>query len=125
MFSLKLVKRNCMKTIAAAAVLLLLCFKAAAWEPSGSIEGRVTLSGSPPPESKVDLKHYPELEALYPDGLTTRRFIVGTEGGLTNVLVYLEGKFPQRTFKQPEKPVVLEHINGLFQPYVCGIQTGQ
>src|SRR5262245_13310383 len=90
----KLMKRNYPKIIMAPSALLLACLKVAAWEPSGSIEGRITLAGSPPPESKVDLKDYPQLEALYPDGLMTRRFIVGAKGGLTNVLVYLEGNFP-------------------------------
>jgi hypothetical protein len=56
-----------------------------------SVKGRVTLRGEPPPE--VPIKLMPDLEAAHPHGLTTRHYVVSSEGSLKDVLVFLEGNF--------------------------------
>src|SRR5438094_918627 len=66
-----------MKTIGTASALLVICFNVGGAEPSGVIEGRVTLAGPPRPETRIDLTSHPQIEAVHPDGLMTRRFEVG------------------------------------------------
>jgi hypothetical protein len=82
-----------MKTIVLLPFLALTFLAAAAAEKPGTIEGRVVLSEQPPPESRIDLEAHPRIAALHPDGLTTRRYRVGKDGSLRNVLVYLKLTF--------------------------------
>ena len=109
-----------MKTLLAVVTSLLACSSYA-----GEVTGRVTLKGTPPPERVVDLSLYPALAAKHPNGLTTRHYQVGADGGLQSVLVYLRGDFEGRTFEPPRIPAVLDHVGGLFQPFVVGVQVGQ
>jgi len=114
-----------MKPIATASALLVICLNVSSAEPAGIIEGRVTLTDPPRAEARIDLKSHPKIEDLHPNGLVTRRYEVGEDGGLKNALVYLRGDFPDAKFEPLEKPVTLEHAKGLFQPYVSGVQMGQ
>ena len=41
------------------------------------------------------------------------------------MLVYVRGDFTNTTFDPPNTTPVLDHTNGLFQPYVMGIRVGQ
>ena len=92
---------------------------------AGDITGRVTHKGTPPPERTVDLKLDAGLAAMHPGGLTTRHYQVSADGGLRSVLVYLREDFADRKFEPPRTSPVLDHVAGLFEPYVMGIQVGQ
>ena len=92
---------------------------------ANEITGRVTLKGTPPLERTVDLKSDAAMAAKHPKGLTTRRYEVNSGGGLRHVLVYIRGDFTNTTFDPPNSTPVLDHTNGLFQPYVMGIRVGQ
>src|SRR5262245_23784521 len=93
--------------------------------PAGDITGTVTLKGKPPPERTVDLQAHPDLAAKHSNGLTTRHYEVGANGGLQNVLVYLREDFRGTKFEPVAAPAVLDHVGGLFEPYVLGLQAGQ
>src|SRR5262249_41210166 len=103
---------------------LVVCFLALRSHAS-DITGRVTLKGAPPPERAVDLKSYAALAAKHPNGLTTRHYQTSRDGGLQYVLVYVRGSFEAVTFGPPRTAPVLDHVDGLFQPYVMGIRVGQ
>ncbi|MSU63692.1 MAG: hypothetical protein EXS31_15045 [Pedosphaera sp.] len=105
--------------------LLLLSSLVACAPHVGEITGRITLEGKPPPEILIDLKANPKIDAKHPNGLTTRRYEVSPDGGLVNALVYIRREFEGMTFKPPAQPSVLDHLEGLFQPYVMGVQVGQ
>jgi len=92
---------------------------------AGDITGKVRLTGKPPPERPIDLNVDPALKAKHPDGLTTRHYEVGVDNALRNVLVYIRGDMEGKTFDPPDAPAVLDHVGGLFRPYVMGIQVGQ
>ena len=91
----------------------------------GEITGQATFKGVPPPEIAVDLSLHPALAAKYPNGLTTRHHEVSAGGGLRNALVYIRDDFADRTFEPPLTTPILDHIDGLFQPYVMGIRVDQ
>jgi len=105
--------------------LLLAIFGLACSSHAGDITGTVTLKGAPPPETTVDLKSDAALAARYPQGLTTRHYRTSPNGGLQQVLVYLRDDFGSRTLEPPRTPAVLDHVSGLFQPHVMGVQVGQ
>ena len=92
---------------------------------AGDITGRVLFKGAPPPESTVDLTLHAALAAKHPKGLMSRHYVVGRDGGLRNVLVYVRGDFGSMKFESARAPLVLDHVDGFFQPYVLGVQVGQ
>jgi hypothetical protein len=92
---------------------------------AGDITGKITLKGTPPPERIVDLKSHAPLAAKYPNLLTTRHYQVSRDGGLQHVLVYLRDYFDGAPFEPRPGSPVLDHVDGLFQPYVMGIRAGQ
>ncbi|MBI3878670.1 MAG: carboxypeptidase regulatory-like domain-containing protein [Verrucomicrobia bacterium] len=105
--------------------LLVVVLSTALAARAGDVTGRVVLAGTPPPETKIDLADFPTLAKRHPNGLTTRRYQVSSEGGLQNVLVSIRGDFNGRTFEPPKAGVVFDHQEGWFAPYVMGIQAGQ
>jgi plastocyanin len=86
------------------------------------ITGRVTLRGNPPPEKPIRLD--PACARLQPKPMTTRHFLVGEDGGLGDVLVYIKKGAPTNDPFGGERPV-LEMAGCQFQPYVLGVRAGQ
>lgn len=89
------------------------------------VSGRVTVASKPPPEVLVDLTTFPECRKVHPAPLYTRHFVVGPEGGLANVFVYIKQGLEGRSFSVPTNTPVLDQKNCGFQPYVLGVQTHQ
>ena len=90
---------------------------------NATVSGRVYLRGTPPPEKVIALDAV--CAKLQPAGLKTRFYVVGNDGGLANVFVYLKEGAPQN-YPMPDgvKPV-LETVGCQFQPYVMGVRAGQ
>ncbi len=90
----------------------------------GSITGKVTLKGTPPPESPLPLD--PSCGKLHPDiKPTTQFYVTGKDSGLADVFVYISKGMENRNFLPPEKALVLDQIGCVYTPYVAGAQTGQ
>ena len=90
--------------------------------PSGNISGRAVLRGTPPPEKTVTLDA--TCGRLQPNGLTTRHFVVSSDGGLANVFVYIKSGVLSQKPPQTKGPT-LDQIGCQYQPYVMGVQAGQ
>ena len=88
---------------------------------TGVVWGRVTVVGTPPPEKVIPLDA--TCGKLSPDGLKTRFYVIGPDGGLANVFVSV-GQVPSR-YTPPTNSVLLDQIGCQFEPYVIGVQTGQ
>ena len=86
------------------------------------IVGTVTLRGTPKPEIPIDLG--PNCGRLNTNRVTTRHYVVNSEGRLANVLVYIAGGLKQKYPIAPGTPL-LEQVGCMFQPYVMGVQSGQ
>ncbi len=85
-----------------------------------SLSGWVTLTGKPKPEIPIDLG--PTCSALHPGKVTTRHFVVSPEGGLANVLVYVQNARPGPPLFEPP---LLDQAGCMFEPYVLGVVAGQ
>lgn len=96
---------------------------------SAAVTGQVVLDGPPPAEMEITpVVHDPYCKAAYSGGPvpTTRHHVVGADGGLANVLVYVEGgERLNRGAAAPQDPVLIDQVRCFFQPYVLGVQTGQ
>jgi hypothetical protein len=99
--------------------------RATASEVKGAlITGTVILRGKPPAEKVVDLSSDPVCGKLHKEPLMTRFYVVGTNGGLGDVVVHIQKGFDDRV-DMALGPAVLEERNCEFRPYVLAIQTGQ
>jgi hypothetical protein len=89
----------------------------------GEMSGQVTLKGTPPPEIQINLD--PASTKLRPNGLTTRHYLVSSNGGLANVFVYIKGGLSNHTFAAPTEPVLMEFRGVQFEPYLIVVWTNQ
>jgi len=87
------------------------------------ITGRVTLIGTPPPEVPIDLG--PVCGRLHPEPVTTRHYLISPEGGLANVLVYVQEGLDNRSIPVEGEPPLLDNIGCFFEPYVMAMRAGQ
>lgn len=107
---------------AALTALVLTVGTAAAQE----IQGKITLNGTPPPEIPVDLTDFPDVRKAYPgQTFTTRHYVVGADGGLANVFVYVKEGLEGKSFPLPDAVPLLDQTNAGFYPYVFGVMTNQ
>jgi len=90
---------------------------------AAEIGGKVTLKGTPPAERTVEFDAL--CGKLHTAPQTTRHFVVGTDGGLANVFVYLKEGPAGKTYPPPAKMPVLDQVNCFYEPYVMGVMTNQ
>ncbi len=87
---------------------------------AGEITGKVTLKGTPKPELEIPLT--PSCAKVNPGKVTTRHYVVGKDGGLANVFVYLkDAKAAPATGEEPQ----LDQVGCMYEPYVMGVVVGQ
>ena len=90
----------------------------------GEIVGFVTLSGTPKPEIPIDMG--PICGYHVSGQRTTRHFVVGPNGGLANVLVYIRGAdHITAAHVQPQDVPLLDQVGCMYEPYVMGVLVGQ
>jgi plastocyanin len=91
---------------------------------SGTITGKITLKGTPPPETEIDMKANAQCAVLHGEAVKTKRYVVGANGELANVFVYVKAGLG-KTYDAPKTAVVLSQKGCLYEPYVSGIMVGQ
>jgi hypothetical protein len=89
----------------------------------GEIYGTATLLGTPKPEVAIDLG--PACGKLNPGPVTTRHYVVNSEGRLANVLVYISEGSDRQKAPSTIAPALLDQVGCMFQPYTLGLQIEQ
>ncbi len=92
---------------------------------TSAIAGRVTLRGEPPPEKPIDMSSQPPCARLQTNTPTTRFFVVGSDGGLADVLVSIVGGLDRRRYEAAQTNHELVFVNCQIQPYVSAVMAGQ
>ncbi len=90
---------------------------------AAEISGKVTFKGTPPPEKKVEFEA--TCGPLHTTDAFTRHYVVGADGGLANVFVYLKAGPAGKTYTPPTETPVLDQVNCFYEPYVMGVMTNQ
>ncbi len=90
---------------------------------TGAISGRVTLKGTPPPETVLSLDVLCGKAHAGPK--TTHHYLVSTNGGLANVFVYIRSGLAGKKFSVDSQRVVLDQVGCEFEPSVLGLMAGQ
>jgi hypothetical protein len=107
--------KYCLPYLTAAALAASLQLVAA-----GEITGQITLKGTPKPE--IEIPFTPSCGKINPNKVTTRHYVVGKDGGLANVFVYLKDAKPA----PPTAPSpLLDQVGCMYEPYVFGVVAGQ
>jgi hypothetical protein len=89
---------------------------------AGSLSGRISFAGTPPAALPISMKSDPN---CMPNGTTTETVVVGGDGGLQNVFVYVKDGLGDLKFPVPTAAVVLNQQGCRYLPHVLGIQVGQ
>jgi hypothetical protein len=91
---------------------------------TGAIQGRVILGGKPPLERAITGMD-PQSRAQHADTPTTQFYVVADDGGLRDVVVYLEGDLPPLASAADLPPLIIDHQRGFKVPYVSALAVGQ
>jgi plastocyanin len=92
---------------------------------AGDITGKVTLSGTPPPEKAITpLKDDVTCGKFHAEAPMTRFFVVGPNKELADVVVMLKGVTGKSTGASAA-PAVLDQKGCEYVPQILAIQTGQ
>jgi hypothetical protein len=90
---------------------------------TAGISGKIILQGTSPPERDLPLSvDCGKLHATLPK---TRLYVVGQDGALADVFVYIKEGLSGKTFPAATESVVLDQVGCEYTPYVVGLQTGQ
>jgi len=91
---------------------------------AGAVTGKVTFAGTPPAPTPIKLSSDPYCQKANP-GLATETEVVGKDGAVENVFVYVKDGLGNMTFPAPSEPVTLDQKGCHYSPHVLGIQVGQ
>jgi plastocyanin len=91
---------------------------------AATVTGKVKFEGTAFAPQPIKLSSDPYCAKANP-GLATETEIVGKDGSVENVFVYVKDGLGNRTFAAPSQPVVLDQKGCHYAPHVLGIQVGQ
>jgi len=118
-----------MKSIAVTLALgITFCFASAICAgaaDSGSLTGTVKFTGMAPKPTRIDMSQDPFCAKAHPTPLLTEDIVVGADGGVANVVVYVADGLGDRTFTPPQQPAVIEQKGCQYKPHVLALQANQ
>jgi plastocyanin len=92
-------------------------------ENPARINGHVMLTGTPPAPRPIDMRDEPGCAERH-SGTVTDGSVVGTDGNLGNVFIYVKEGITG-TFPVPSEPVVIDQVGCVYVPRVVGVRAGQ
>jgi plastocyanin len=120
-------------------LLLTMTIAILTWSPSGrlsagvasppdapaSVKGEVKFEGTAPTPSRIDMSQDPLCAKAHPTPATTEDVVVGPNGGLANVVIYVSDGLASSPFQPPAQPAVLEQKGCQYKPHVLAMQANQ
>ena len=92
---------------------------------AGTVMGTVSFQGEAPEGEPIDMSEEPTCAEKHEGQPMKMPAIVGPDGGLANVFVYVKEGLPEGSWPAPSEPAVLDQQGCRYQPHVLGVQTGQ
>jgi polysaccharide lyase family 4-like protein len=92
---------------------------------AGSITGTVTLEGAPPAEKPIDMSASPACVQANPTPVLPLNVVIGENGALANVVVYVKDGLGRYRYDTPTETVVLRQRNCMYEPHVVALMTNQ
>ena len=94
-------------------------------DSSSSLKGVVKFEGTAPKPTHINMAQDPICVKAHPTPATTEDIVVGADGGLANVVVYVSDGLTSHDFQPPQQPVTLEQKGCEYQPHVLAMQANQ
>ena len=92
---------------------------------AASVEGRVRFEGQRPEPTRITMSTDPTCAKQHPGPVTADDFVIGGDGGLGNVIVFVSSGLAGKTFDVPADPAVEEQKGCMYKPHVLALQAGQ
>jgi plastocyanin len=90
------------------------------------ISGKVIFSGTPPKMKTLKMDADPYCAAQHPQPVTSDDALVGADGGLQNVLVYVKAGVPAASIPPaPKTPVKIDQKGCIYTPRIVVAMVGQ
>jgi plastocyanin len=90
---------------------------------SGTIEGKVTYTGTPPKMQPIDMAKQPECAKMYNPPLRMQNVVTGPGDSLQYVVVYISAG--AASSPTPTKPARVDQKGCMYIPHVVVMQAGQ
>ena len=90
---------------------------------AGNVTGRVTFEGTPPAAARLPMDSDPNCAKQ--GGATDETVVIGQNGSLQNVFVYVKDGLGNLKFPVPSMPAILDQKGCRYTPHVLGAQVGQ
>jgi plastocyanin len=92
---------------------------------AGSLKGNAKFQGTALKPTRIDMSSDPFCAKSHPTPATTEDIVIGANGGLANVIVYVSDGLGDRTFEPPQQPAVIEQKGCQYKPHVLALQANQ
>jgi len=97
--------------------------------PSGSgnsaVMGRVRFEGAAPAHTRINMSTDPSCAKAHAGAVVSDEFVVGNDGALGNVVVFISDGLGDRSFDVPSAPAVIEQKGCVYQPHVAAVRANQ
>jgi plastocyanin len=90
-----------------------------------SVKGVVKFEGTPPKATRINMAQDPFCAKAHATPVTTEEVVVGADGGLANVVVYVSDGLTSHNFQPPQQPAVFEQKGCQYKPHVLALQANQ
>ncbi|MDG2306459.1 MAG: carboxypeptidase regulatory-like domain-containing protein [Candidatus Binatia bacterium] len=91
----------------------------------GTVSGKVAFDGTAPKRKKLRMDADPVCAASHDEPVLAEEVVVGDDGGLQNVFIFVKEGLPEKDYPAPSDPVVIDQNGCHYEPHVIGVQVGQ
>jgi plastocyanin len=92
---------------------------------TSSVVGRVRLEGPKPESTRTSMMADPSCAKLHPGGVMSEDFVVGNDGSLENVVVFISDGITEKSFDVPVEPASIEQKGCVYKAHVTAIRANQ
>jgi hypothetical protein len=90
-----------------------------------TLTGTVKLEGAAPKRAVLSMAKEPTCAAIHKTPPLAEDVVVGSGGGLQNVVIYISEGLPDMVWEAPATPVILSQDGCTYTPHVVALQTNQ
>lgn len=94
-------------------------------DSAATVTGRITFQGAPPAPEPIDMSEEPSCAEQYTETPTKEVAVIGPDGGLAHVFVYVKEGLAPRNWGTPGEGVVIDQQGCHYVPHVLAIQARQ
>jgi plastocyanin len=94
-------------------------------DSAATVTGSITFEGTPPPPEPIDMSEEPACAEQHTEPPAKQAAVVGANGELANVFVYVKEGLAPRNWGTPSEGVTIDQQGCEYHPHVLAIQAGQ